>query len=166
MAVSTPQAQVFSYQRPDVSRPKTIVRLCGGSVSMGIVQIVAKDGGETNLHSHGGMDSIYFVLKGRVRFYSSEKEVLAELGPHEGVLIPHDFKYWFENAGDEPLEVLQVAGFVPNKDPNSRTNYSPMTAATVGTEFFDAGAPGQAPRRDEEAVYDPKDTTSSLTKSS
>jgi mannose-6-phosphate isomerase-like protein (cupin superfamily) len=166
MAVSTPQAQVFSYQRPDVSRPKTIVRLCSGSVSMGIVQVVTKDGGETNLHSHGGMDSIYFVLKGRVRFYSSEKEVLAELGPHEGVLIPHDFKYWFENAGEEPLEVLQVAGFVPNKDPNSRTNFSPVTSATVGTEFFDAGAPGQAPRRDETAVYDPKDTTSSLTKSS
>jgi mannose-6-phosphate isomerase-like protein (cupin superfamily) len=166
MAASTPQAQVFSYQRPDLSRPKTIVRLCSGDVSMGFVQIVAKDGGETNLHSHGGMDSIYFVLKGRVRFYSSETEVLAELGPHEGLLMPHDCKYWFENVGDEPLEVLQMAAFVPNKDPNSRTNYSPITAATSATEFFDAGSPGEAATRDKAAMLDPTDTRRSLQRSS
>lgn len=159
MATSSPQAQVFSYQRPDVSRPKTIVRLCGGDVSMGMVQIVAPDGGETNLHSHGGMDSVYFVLKGRVRFYSDETEVLAELGPQEGVLIPHDYKYWFENAGQEPLEILQVIGYVPNVDRNSRTNYSPVTRATVGTEFFDAGKPGEAPKKDEAAFYDPGTVT-------
>jgi len=165
MAVSSPQAQVFSYQRPGVSKPKTIVRLCGGEVSMGIVQIVAPDGGETNLHSHGGMDSVYFVLKGRVRFYSSETDVLAELGPHEGVLIPHDYKYWFESVSDEPLEVLQVAAFVPNEDRNSRTNYSPVTTATVGTEFFDAGQPGEAPKKDPNASYDPTSIARTLSRS-
>jgi mannose-6-phosphate isomerase-like protein (cupin superfamily) len=154
MANSEPEAQVFSYQLPDVSRPKGIVRLCKSDQTLGMVQVVSPNGGETNLHSHGGMDSVYFVLKGRVRFYSDETEILAELGPHEGVLIPHDFKYWFENAGEEPLELLQTVSFVPNVDRNSRKNFTPETKATVGTEYFNAGAPGETPRKDADATYE------------
>ena len=153
MTTSVPEAQVFSYSLPDVSRPKGIIRLCSTENIRGMVQVVAPNGGETNLHSHGAMDSVYFVLKGRVRFYSDETTVMAELGPQEGLLMPHDCKYWFENAAEEPLELLQVVGFVPNKDRTSRTNYTPETTATVGTEYFDAGGPGSTPKKDADSTY-------------
>jgi mannose-6-phosphate isomerase-like protein (cupin superfamily) len=160
MTTSVPQAQVFSYALPDVTRPKGIIRLAGSEQIRAMVQVVAPNGGETNLHSHGAMDSVYFVLKGRVRFYSDETTVLAELGPQEGLLMPHDCKYWFENAAEEPLELLQMVGFVPNVDRSSRTNYTPETNATVGTEYFDAGAPGVMPKKDASFSY--KDSAKSF----
>ena len=30
--------------------------------------------------------------------------MIADLKKHEGILIPQNFKYWFESASDEPLE--------------------------------------------------------------
>ena len=155
MPAQEPQAQVFSYQKPDVSRPKGIVRLGKTDQISGNVQVVAANGGETNLHSHGGIDSVYFVLNGRVRFYSDVETVLAELGPSEGVVIPHDCKYWFENAGVEPLEILHVTASIPNVDRMHRVNYTQPTSATAGTEFFDAGGPGQVPTADPTSTYDP-----------
>jgi mannose-6-phosphate isomerase-like protein (cupin superfamily) len=69
---------------------------------------VVKEGGETNLHAHPHLDGVWFVMSGRARFYSDEHTLAAELGPHEGILIPRGAKYWFESAGDEPLEIFQV----------------------------------------------------------
>jgi mannose-6-phosphate isomerase-like protein (cupin superfamily) len=48
------------------------------------------------------------VLKGRARFYGEGDELIAELGPHDGILLPRHFKYWFESASEETLELLQV----------------------------------------------------------
>ena len=35
-------------------------------------------------------------------------KLLADLGPHDGILLPRNFKYWFESSSDETLELLQV----------------------------------------------------------
>jgi len=69
---------------------------------------VIRSGGETNLHSHTALDGFWFVLSGRARFYGEGDKLIADLGPHEGVLIPRGLPYWFEAAGDEVLELLQV----------------------------------------------------------
>jgi mannose-6-phosphate isomerase-like protein (cupin superfamily) len=104
----TPRAVTFKYTRPsDLTASKTFVLLAKSETMMGAVQVIT-EGGENNLHFHPRMDGLWFVLAGRARFYKSGDEVLGEFGRGEGVLVPHDFPYWFESTGDEPLEILQV----------------------------------------------------------
>lgn len=98
----------FEYAAPDVERAKTIVWLARTDRLFATIQVIAKDGGETNLHSHDHLDGVWYVLEGRARFYSGETEVVADIGPQEGVLIPRGEKYWFESSGDVPLQILQV----------------------------------------------------------
>lgn len=57
---------------------------------------------------HTAMDGFWFVLSGRARFYSEGDALVADLGPHEGILVPAGAKYWFESGDCEQLELLQV----------------------------------------------------------
>ena len=100
-------AQVFSFERAEHEQPKKIVRLCRGDLVFSAVQVL-RSGGENILHSHQHLEGFWFVLSGRFRFYTTEDAVLADLGPHQGVLIPRDYPYWFESVGDGPHELLQV----------------------------------------------------------
>ena len=94
---------------PDaVSVAKGFVNLGRKDIVRGQVQIVKKHGGENNLHSHGHLDGFWMVLKGRARFYGDGDKLLGDLGPHEGILLPRNFRYWFESASPEPLELLQI----------------------------------------------------------
>jgi mannose-6-phosphate isomerase-like protein (cupin superfamily) len=105
----------------DEHRVKQVTNLCRTELIKAAVHYVRR-GGENNLHSHPGRDEIFFVLKGRARVYGIDDEVVAELGPHDGVLIPRDFQYWYEAVGDEMLELLQVAA----ADPRVRTPGEPL----------------------------------------
>ena len=71
------------------------------------VQIFEK-GANNNLHFHGSEDGVWIVLEGRATFYGEGDKVMAELGKFQGVLIPAGTKYWFESAGEEPLQILRV----------------------------------------------------------
>lgn len=103
--------QKFSYTKPDHQESgKAIVSLCQTDIIRGAVQVL-KEGGDNNLHSHTGMDGFWMVLKGAVRFYGPDDEVLGEFGPHEGIVMPRDSQYWFESCGDDDLELLQVVAF-------------------------------------------------------
>ncbi|MBX9759282.1 MAG: cupin domain-containing protein [Beijerinckiaceae bacterium] len=106
--------QTFSYKKPDnLRRGKGIVELAKSTLIRGRVQIIG-EGGENNLHSHKGMDGFWMVLSGKVKFYGPGDVLIAEFGKHEGILIPAGSEYWFEASGDEPLEILQMAGFDTN----------------------------------------------------
>ncbi|MBL0422425.1 cupin domain-containing protein [Ramlibacter sp. AW1] len=105
------QAKVFRYVKPELDRVKGVVVLARSDIMLAAVQLVKK-GGENNLHSHSAMDGLWFVLKGRVRFYGEKDVLLGEFGPHEGVFIPRGVSYWFESSSDEVLEILQVESFV------------------------------------------------------
>ncbi len=74
------------------------------------VQVI-RDGGANNLHWHAGVDTVWMVLKGRVRFYGPDNEVIADLGVHEGMITPRGNQYWFESAGADELELLQIAAY-------------------------------------------------------
>jgi mannose-6-phosphate isomerase-like protein (cupin superfamily) len=100
-------ATTFTYVRPELSRPKQMAALCRSDLMFSQVQIIT-EGGETNLHSHRYLDGFWFVLSGNARFYTTDDAVLAELGPHQGILIPRGLPYWFRSYGTEPLEILQV----------------------------------------------------------
>jgi len=100
----------FSYKKPDAAiNSKGFVKLSRGEHIRGAVQIVKKNGGENNLHYHTHAETLWFVIKGKVRFYGPEDVVLGEFGPGEGIVTPRYSRYWFENCGEEDLELLQVA---------------------------------------------------------
>ncbi len=109
------QPQVFKYD-PE-TMPKVVPRnpepgkstylLCRSDLVSADVQVVG-EGGENELHYHTGNDGFWLVLSGKVRFYGAGDVVLADLGRHEGILIPRGFSYWFGSIGDERLEILHV----------------------------------------------------------
>ena len=102
------QATVFAYESPaTLTRPKGIARLCRSDIIYSSVHLL-EEGGENNLHAHSAQDGVWIVLKGRARFYGKDDALLAEIGPLQGIHIPRGFFYWFEKAGDERLEILQI----------------------------------------------------------
>ena len=73
------------------------------------------------------------VLKGRVRWYGPDDEILGECGPHEGIVMPRYQQYWFQAIGDEDLGILQVVAF--DRDvKNARVD--------VTDQKFDVGSAG------------------------
>jgi mannose-6-phosphate isomerase-like protein (cupin superfamily) len=118
------EAKLFKYQKPEFDGVKKSLMLCNSDLMRVHVQVV-KSGGENNLHTHTGEDAFWLVLGGAVRFYGEGERVIGELKKHEGILIPRGFKYWFESASDEPLEIIRVAARDQNVE-NKRINEAPL----------------------------------------
>jgi len=131
-------AKVMKYVLPNASdfSGKAVIRMAQSDILFGNVQVIS-EGGDNNLHSHAGMDGFWFVLKGKARFYGpTNDEVIAEIGPHEGVFIPRNFPYWFEKIGNENLEILQVEA-IDRSVRNERTDYTEVKAASTQAAIFD-----------------------------
>lgn len=90
---------------------KVSVRLAGSELCRGLVQVVRKDGGVTNLHYHSRVDAIWMGLKGRAKFYQPGEVVIGEFGPHEGLSMPRFARYGFECVSEEDLEIMLVQAF-------------------------------------------------------
>ncbi len=120
--------RTFSYTKPDVTEvPRSArVNLGRSDIIRGVVQIWKK-GGENNLHYHAGSDSLWIVLGGKARFYGPGDKLIGEFGPQDGVIMPRGARYWFENAEDEDLEILQVVAYAEKdaKD-TGRTDVTPL----------------------------------------
>jgi mannose-6-phosphate isomerase-like protein (cupin superfamily) len=142
--VGVERMRAIKYTAPEaLDRPKVIVPLDRSDILGVHVQVVAPNGGETNMHAHAGMDSCWYVLKGRARFYGFGDELVAEAGRDEGVFIPKGVPYWFEAAGDEPLEVLHITAR-DTSVANDRVNYRPALERQAA---FDQG--GRPPTEEE-----------------
>ena len=119
---------IYKYESPRVwseknkQRGKQNLHLgsCGG-LNVG-VQVVIR-GGETNLHAHPGIDSSWFVLSGRVKFYGAGDTLVANLGKGEGIFIPRGVPYWFESGSEETLEILHITS-----GQRGRVNFEPIKA--------------------------------------
>ena len=109
------EPQLFSYQRPENDRAKNLTVLCKTEMLSADMQLV-REGGENKLHSHTASDGFFMVLQGNVKFYGEGDVLVAELGPHEGAVMPRGFKYWFESSGTETLQLLHVAAKDPRVD--------------------------------------------------
>jgi mannose-6-phosphate isomerase-like protein (cupin superfamily) len=118
------EAQLFKYERPEFDGVKKSLLMCSSDLLRVHAQVV-KSGGENNLHTHTGEDAFWIVLGGAVRFYGEGDKVIGECRKHEGILIPRGFKYWFESASDEPLEILRIAARDQNVE-NKRVNEAPL----------------------------------------
>ena len=138
-----PRAQIINYSKPENQDvPKTVTLLARSDIVFAAVQNLL-EGGENNLHHHKYQDGFWFVLSGRVRFYTVDDEVVGEFGRHQGVLVERGFPYWFESVGEEPLELLQVeASNRPMKTPaeikNDRVDHTPTLASFETSKVIDA----------------------------
>jgi mannose-6-phosphate isomerase-like protein (cupin superfamily) len=135
----------FSYAKPEgANAGKGFVNLGRRDIVRGSVQVVKKLGGENNLHYHTSSASFWMVLKGRVRFYGPGDVLIGEFGPNEGTITPRFSRYWFENVGDEDLEILQVAAFSEGAKMSGRTDVSEQRFKVATAEHFEAAAPAKA----------------------
>jgi mannose-6-phosphate isomerase-like protein (cupin superfamily) len=71
---------------------------------------IVREGGESNPHYHINSDPTRIVLKGRVKFCDVAAVSIGEFEPGERVLMPGEARYWFEQTGEEVLELLQMVG--------------------------------------------------------
>ena len=122
---------LFGYEEtPERDFPKKSIRLSRTDALTVSVQII-NGGGETNMHSHTGEDEAWVVLSGRARFYGRSEdtdngeEIVGELGPREGIMIPKGVPYWFESASDDQLEILRVSS-IDHSIMAERVNYEPL----------------------------------------
>lgn len=114
--------KVFTYETPPASgKPKDVAWLSKSSLLNVIVQVV-HDGGENNLHYHTNSETVWMVMRGRVRFYGVGDTVLGELGEREAILMPGGARYWFEKAGDGDLELLQILAVDRGQGEHERVN--------------------------------------------
>ena len=75
-AVVSRELHVFKYEKPDqVPLGKISLGLCRSDILSVGVQVVLKEEGGTNLHSHTGQDEAWIVLSGRAKFYDKYKLV-------------------------------------------------------------------------------------------
>ena len=68
---------------------------------------------------HPDRDEAFFVLAGQVRIYGDDGQVVADLGHHQGVLIPKGFRYWFESVGDARSEIESLLETSPSLKPEA-----------------------------------------------
>lgn len=129
----------FRYVKPAaVNAGKGFVNLGRRDIVRGAVQVVKKHGGENNLHYHTTSASFWMVLKGRVRFYGPGDVVIGEFGPNEGTITARYARYWFENVGEEDLEILQVSAFSEGAKTSGRTDVSAQRFKVDSAEHFTA----------------------------
>ena len=130
-------AKAVRYVAPQTDRVKGVAMLARSDIRIANVQVV-KEGGETNLHAHSAFDGLWFVLKGRARFYTSKDDVLGEFGPHEGAFIPRGVPDWFESATEETLEILQVEA-IAKGEPSKRIDFEPQKRSVREHQAFPSG---------------------------
>ena len=129
-------AKEFRYQSPDFEGVKKTMQVCNSDLMKVQVQVV-KNGGENNLHTHTGEDAFWYVISGAVKFYGEGDKLVGEYKKGEGILVPRGYKYWFESASTEPLEVLRVTAKDQNID-NKRVDLSPQKEWMVEKNVFGA----------------------------
>jgi mannose-6-phosphate isomerase-like protein (cupin superfamily) len=128
------EAKEFRYQTPQFDGVKKTLQVCNSDLMKVQVQVV-KDGGENNLHTHTGDDAFWYVISGTVKFYGEGDKLVGEYKKGEGILIPRGYKYWFESAAPEPLEILRVTAKDQNVE-NQRVDHSAQKQWMVDQNTF------------------------------
>ena len=129
-------AKEFRHQTPEFEGVKKTWQVCNSDLMKVQVQVV-KSGGENNLHTHTGEDAFWYVVSGAVRFYGEGDKVIGEYQKGEGILVPRGFKYWFESASSDALEILRVTAKDQNID-NKRVDLSPQKDWMIQQNTFGA----------------------------
>jgi mannose-6-phosphate isomerase-like protein (cupin superfamily) len=127
---------VFNYEMSQSSgKPKDVSILAQTPLVVAVVQVV-REGGENNLHYHTNSDTLWTVLRGRVRFYGVNDSLLAELGSLESILMPGGARYWFEKIGSEDLVLQQIIAVDRSAGESQRINLDKHKAWMEGDAFL------------------------------
>ena len=129
-------AKEFRHKTPEFEGVKKTWQVCNSDLMKVQVQVV-KSGGENNLHTHTGEDAFWYVVSGAVRFYGEGDKVIGEYQKGEGILVPRGFKYWFESASSDALEILRVTAKDQNIE-NKRVDLSPQKDWMIQRNTFGA----------------------------
>ena len=129
-------AKEFRHMTPEFEGVKKTWQVCNSDLMKVQVQVV-KNGGENNLHTHTGEDAFWYVVSGAVKFYGEGDKVIGEYQKGEGILVPRGFKYWFESASSDTLEILRVTAKDQNID-NKRVDLSPQKDWMIQQNTFGA----------------------------
>lgn len=133
--------KVAKVRPPLVDKGKISQSLARGEVLGVGVQVVAPDGGETNLHSHPGLDSSWMVLDGEAIFYGEEGQEVARLTRNELIFIPAGTPYWFKASSEEPLVILHITARFKGFEGPGRIDYQPYRdkpGQVIPGAFFEA----------------------------
>jgi mannose-6-phosphate isomerase-like protein (cupin superfamily) len=128
------EAKEFRFQTTEFEGVKKTWHVCNSDLMKVQVQIV-KHGGENNLHTHTGEDAFWYVINGAVKFYGEGDKLVGEYKKGEGVLIPRGYKYWFESASADPLQILRVTAKDQSID-NQRADLSPKKQWMIDQNAF------------------------------
>ncbi len=82
---------------------------------------VYASGGENGLHTHPYEDHMFVVLQGSARFFGPNEET-ADLGKHQGIMLPAGSYYKFLSTSEEPLVLMRVGCQAGQGDPVDRLN--------------------------------------------
>ena len=85
-------------------------------------------GGENELHAHTSEDHSFMILQGSARFFGPDDEQI-ELGPYEGIMLPHGNLYKFFATSEEPLVMIRVG------NPNIKKQPKPTRIGRDGKEL-------------------------------
>jgi len=90
-------------------------------------------GRKNKLHSHPGEDHVFVVLDGEATFYDKDdRSTVIKKG--EGIIIPGDWYYGFQNTGGKDLAMLRF-GARKEKAPVARIESTGRTSEDV-TEYI------------------------------
>ena len=123
----------FRYVKPNTAvEAKGFVPLAKGELLRTGVQIVRSKEGENKLHYHTNVETFWWVVKGRARFYGPGDVLLGDFGPGEGMITPRYSRYWFENRENDDLELLQLAASDLTGTFSGRTDTAPLLQWMIG----------------------------------
>jgi len=103
--------RVIRYEKPETTRDRHVVSFARTDSMMVFMQVLLR-AGESRLHAHPNTDAFWWVVRGRAEFYTTDHELLADLEPENGLLIPRGCPYYFNAVGEEHLEILQMESFL------------------------------------------------------
>ena len=104
-AVKKPQ--LFKLRAPILERGNDRTYMASTDKMWVFVNTYGPEDGENKLHTHTNEDHSFIVLQGRARFKGPNGEI-AELGKHEGIMLPRGTFYTFRAMDNQPLVLLRV----------------------------------------------------------
>jgi oxalate decarboxylase/phosphoglucose isomerase-like protein (cupin superfamily) len=126
-----PEVKVIKYVKPEMTKHRHVFAVARTDALHAMIH-VWKPGRGNKLHSHPNLDGLWFVLGGRAGFYTWDDELVAELGPGEGILIPRDFAHYYRNIGTDELEIMQMEALLT---PGERMQVTMLEEEEVDRDF-------------------------------
>ena len=107
------EASTFKLKTPHITGGRShITFVATEHMSVGLNYYTP--GRKNKLHTHPGEDHTFVVMEGQATFYNKEHKPTM-LNKGEGIMLPENHYYYFQNTGDGPLALFRVSAKKGNK---------------------------------------------------